>query len=159
MKIREIVASAIMAVSVLSLTACGDKENITSMMQDAVTSNISSSNYGNSSTPPIQDEEKEATKELGIWDVLPEIPVTDASAFEYKYNSNLGGMVVTNYLNESPKIRLPDKLEGEPVVEVNFKELKKRSINSIPTRILPSIILVLLREESKLMYIVFHTGK
>ena len=62
---------------------------------------------------------------VGMWDVLPEIPVTAASAFKYEYSSSYGGMVVTDYLKETPKVRIPDTLEGEPVVYVDLSDCNK----------------------------------
>lgn len=56
---------------------------------------------------------------------LPDIPVNEASAFEYKYDSELGGMVITDYKMQSPKIHIPDKLENEKVVKVDFGGVEK----------------------------------
>lgn len=67
----------------------------------------------------------------GIWDYLPEIEVTPEDAFLYEYDSELGGMVIRYYFNESPKIRIPDTIEGEPVVEVDLNECKKQIIEII----------------------------
>lgn len=61
-----------------------------------------------------------------IWDYLPEIDVTPEDAFEYEYDNELGGMVITDYLKASPKVRIPDVLEGEPVVEVDLYDCKKQ---------------------------------
>lgn len=58
-------------------------------------------------------------------DVLPEIPVTDESAFEYEFNSKLGGMVITDYLEASPNVRIPDNLEGKPVRKVFLIECQR----------------------------------
>ncbi len=61
-----------------------------------------------------------------MWSVLPEISVTDVSAFKYNYDSNMGGMVITDYLLESPKVRIPDYLENEIVVKVDISECSKQ---------------------------------
>lgn len=106
-------ASVLLAVSIL-LTGCDKKGN------------TASGQTSNNGTSLGQDNKIEFENNLGIWGVLPEIPVTDASAFTYKYDSELGGMVVTDYLKESPKVRLPDTLEGEPVVKVDFSRLDKQ---------------------------------
>lgn len=56
-----------------------------------------------------------------MWEVLPEIPVTNESKFEYKYDSGLGGVRVTDYTGGSSKVRIPDKLGGDPVVGVDLR--------------------------------------
>lgn len=55
---------------------------------------------------------------LDIFNVLPAIDETPASKFEYEYDVELEGMRITKYTGQSPKIRVPASLEGEPVVEV-----------------------------------------
>ncbi len=120
MGIRKTIATVIAAAMVLSMTACANNEkpNNEGVMTN---SNNSSTNriYG------IEDDVPVPPKQTSMWDVIPEIPVTDASAFTYKYDSELGGMVVTDYLRESPKVRIPDMIEGEPVVKVDFSEVYK----------------------------------
>lgn len=56
---------------------------------------------------------------------LSDISAADESAFEYEYNSEYGGMVITDYLKESPKLRIPDTLEDEPVVGVDLYKCEK----------------------------------
>ncbi|MDE7229001.1 MAG: leucine-rich repeat domain-containing protein [Oscillospiraceae bacterium] len=73
----------------------------------------------------------EPVKELCIWDVLPEIPVTDVSAFEYKYDNDLGGICITGYNGQALKVRIPDTIEGEPVVGVNLSNCYKELIELI----------------------------
>lgn len=55
-----------------------------------------------------------------------EIPVAEADAFKYEYNAAMGGMVITDYLKESPKLHIPDTLENEPVVGVNLYDCEKQ---------------------------------
>lgn len=120
MGIRKTIAAVIAAAMVLSMTACANNEKTNN--EGVVTnSNSSSTNkvFG------IEDDVPVPPKQTSMWDVIPEIPVTDASAFTYKYDSELGGMVVTDYLRESPKVRIPDMIEGEPVVKVDFSEVYK----------------------------------
>lgn len=40
-------------------------------------------------------------------------------------------MVISDYLKRSPKVRIPDTLEGEPVVRVDFSKLEKEVTNLI----------------------------
>lgn len=56
---------------------------------------------------------------------LSDISAADESAFEYEYNSEYGGMIITDYLKESPKLRIPDTLEGESVVGVDLYKCEK----------------------------------
>lgn len=120
MKIKKLVVAAMAVALVLSLTACAKNEHPSG--NSGGTENSQSSSTPNISSVKDDASTSEPVKELDIWDVLPEIPVTDASAFEYKYDGELGGMVITNYLKESPKVHIPDTLEGEPVVGVNFEK-------------------------------------
>lgn len=60
-----------------------------------------------------------------MWDILPKIDVTDESAFEYEYDSKLGGMKITNYLGESPEVRIPDTIEDKTVVAVDLSGCDK----------------------------------
>ena len=56
---------------------------------------------------------------------LSDISAADESAFEYEYDSEYGGMIITDYLKESPKVNIPDTLEDEPVVGVNLSKCEK----------------------------------
>ncbi len=51
--------------------------------------------------------------------------MTGTSAFTYEYDSELGGISITDYTGESVKVRIPDTFEGEPVVKVDFTYLEK----------------------------------
>lgn len=67
----------------------------------------------------------EAPGKVSMWEIIPEIPENNAGAFEYHYDSGLEGMVITNYLLQSPKVRIPEKLEDKPVVGVELGKCKK----------------------------------
>lgn len=116
----------IAAAMMLSMTACANNE-VPNNGGKPSSESVAASSNGNLPNKPIGIEEDISVppKEVSIWDVMPEIPVTDASAFTYEYNSRLGGMVVTDYLRESPKVRIPTSFEGEPVVKVSFGSCKK----------------------------------
>ena len=51
----------------------------------------------------------------------PPIGLAEASAsdFEYEYDADLGGVVITKYLRIDPKVRIPKKIEGKPVVGID----------------------------------------
>lgn len=55
-----------------------------------------------------------------MYDVLPYIDETPAENFDYQYDGKLGGMAITGYTGKSPKVRVPDTLEGEPVVKIKL---------------------------------------
>lgn len=57
-----------------------------------------------------------------MFDFLPEIPVTDASAFEYRYSENGSGIIITDFLTDETKIRIPDTIEGKPVIALSLNE-------------------------------------
>ena len=56
---------------------------------------------------------------------LSDISAADESAFEYEYSSEYDGMIITDYLKESPKLNIPDTLEDEPVVGVDLSKCEK----------------------------------
>lgn len=110
-------AVIISAAVALSLTACSNSQN-----NSGGTLWQSGGNSTKQNTVPWA----KPMEKPGLWDALPEIPETDAAAFKYEYNSTLGGMVITDYLKESPKVRIPDTLENEPVVGVDLYDCKKQ---------------------------------
>lgn len=115
MKLKKIAAVISAAALALSLAGCGNDpvDDFFNTPPNVQTSGTTLSPF--TSTPA---ESKPAAQ-------LPDIPVNDASAFEYTYNSELGGMVITDYKLQSPKINIPDKLENENVVKVDFSGVSK----------------------------------
>lgn len=71
---------------------------------------------------PVVSEPDQEYQYPDMFDVLPYIDETPVSKFEYEYNNYLGGMIITSYKGQSPKIRIPDTIEGEPVVRVDLGE-------------------------------------
>lgn len=125
MSIKKIISAVIAAAFVLSLTACSNNEKPSGNSGGA-----GAVNSANGSTPVTSGagDSVPASKPgngLDIWDNMPEIPVTDASAFEYGYDSFLKGKIVTNYMGEATKIRIPDTYEGEPIVGVHLMNCEK----------------------------------
>lgn len=49
----------------------------------------------------------------------PKEPETPASDFEYRYNAAMGGVIITKYIGNAIKVRIPEKIEGEPVVVID----------------------------------------
>lgn len=56
---------------------------------------------------------------------IPEIPVTEESAFSYAYDE-VGDVIITDYLGQSKNVRIPSTFEGKPVVKVDLRQCKKR---------------------------------
>ncbi|MDE7399782.1 MAG: hypothetical protein K2N06_09680 [Oscillospiraceae bacterium] len=115
--IRKLSTAAIAVAMVLSLAACADKENPSGNSVSTATSPTANNSKVESTTSENADAES-TPKTESTWDILPEIDVTEASAFKYEYDSELGGMVVTGYIEESAEVRIPDTLEGKPVTEI-----------------------------------------
>lgn len=59
-----------------------------------------------------------------IWDLLPKIDVTPESDFEYEYNSKLEGIKIISYTGTSTEIRIPETLDGDPVLAADFGDAK-----------------------------------
>lgn len=102
MSIRKTIAAMITAAMVLSMTACANNGK-----PNDITENVS----GNIKTDYN-----------AMWKILPEIEETPIENLVYEYDVELAGMVVTGYKVQSPKVRIPDKIEGEPVVGVNLPD-------------------------------------
>lgn len=111
--VKKILSALVCAAVVLSLAGCSSENDPAGNWQASNTSGASSKN-------------SPAAEKPGMWNNIPEIPVTAEDAFKYEYNSNMGGMVITDYLKESPKVRIPDTLEGEPVVGVDLIKCEKQ---------------------------------
>lgn len=102
------------------MTACGNSETpyVENKTQSVATAANSNGNFSNKpfgtgnnvSEAPVQEH---------MWEVIPEIPVTEASAFSYGYydDVNCTGIVVTDYTGQSANVRIPGTFEGKPVVK------------------------------------------
>ena len=119
MKIKRIAAALTAAVIALSLTACGEGDKHNDSKDES--SDISESS-AEESTPESDKTESETVKEFGMWDVLPEIPVTEDSAFGYRLNDDGDGIIITDFLTDETKIRIPDRIDGKPVVALRLNE-------------------------------------
>lgn len=110
MKLQKIAAIISAAALALALTGCGNDTNA----NDLFGNNSQNVQSGGTTSKPA------GSKPASL---LPDIPVTDASAFEYKYDSELGGVAITNYKAQSFKLHIPDTIEGEKVVAVYLDNL------------------------------------
>lgn len=71
---------------------------------------------------------KTPDKDLTIWEVLPEIPETPAAELEYKLLDDESGIKVTGYTGTGNAVRVPETIDGKPVVEVRFSELQAEEV-------------------------------
>ncbi len=113
------------AIAILSLTGCGSSGN-TSSTENASDEALSQ-REDNGYVPSIfdnwtEEEEAETASEEypSMFDVLPYIDVTSVSQFKYEYSGKDGGMAITEYKGTSPKVRIPDTIDGEPVVTADL---------------------------------------
>lgn len=91
-------------VIILSLSACSGDSN-----------KPSASVSGSNSTSSTSNEKKATSNKSADW---PDTPVSD---FSYKYDGELKGVVITDYKGENAlKVRIPDTIEGEPVVGITI---------------------------------------
>lgn len=141
MIIRKATSILALATVILSLTACGEGDNGQPDNSDRLTNGIQTSeSYSNneaSSSLNSEDTNNENTNtentafvpdpvnQPDIWEVLPEIPLSDAGDFKYKLDSEAGGIVVTYYTGDKTAVRIPDSFDGEAVVKVELNNCKK----------------------------------
>lgn len=76
----------------------------------------------------VMEIAKTPDKDLTIWEVLPEIPETPAAELEYKLLDDESGIKVTGYTGTGNAVRVPETIDGKPVVEVRFSELQAEEI-------------------------------
>ena len=124
--------------AICSLTACDGETPTESQLREQIAkleSELSSVSDNSTSTEnseivgsnindsqPEQNEPKSDYPDM--FDVLPAIEETPISKFEYEYDAKMEGMRITNYLGQSPKVRVPNIIEGEPVVAVNTGDVQ-----------------------------------
>lgn len=116
----------ICAALAFSLTACANSRETT--------------NYSKREGAGEDESSSQKTKYPGIWDVLPKIDVTPESELEYKYSIALDGIIVTNYIGESIRVRIPDTIEGEPVVKIDFSNSNLADSMTITELIVPDSV-------------------
>lgn len=94
-KIMAILASAAI---LLSLTACGENESRNSQPSESASQSPSSDASGSLAT--------------------------GADGFVYHFDSNLNGIVITDYVGESPEVAVPGTIDGETVVKVDIARIE-----------------------------------
>ena len=51
--------------------------------------------------------------------------------FKYKYDASINGVVITEYIGDKIKVRIPEKIEGEPVVAIGDRAFQNSGIMEI----------------------------
>lgn len=97
----------------LTLTACNNE-------------NIPDNEPNVQSPGRVMEIAKTPDKDLTIWEVLPECPETPAAELEYKITDD--GVKVTGYKGTGCAVRVPETIEGKPVIEVRFSELQAEEV-------------------------------
>lgn len=112
----KVIVSSIAVIALLSLNGCtsaaNERDNFTGGNEQTSTT---------TSEPITTTEDEPPIEEASMWDYLPEIGVTPESYFVYEYTSEYGGGIkITNYNGSSTDIRVPDTIDGSPIVCVNL---------------------------------------
>ena len=109
-QVKKITAGIIAVILILScLTACG----------------------GNAENEEQSYEDTESI--LGIFgtssEATPlETPIED---FEYGYDGDTQGVEIKKYIGTKMKVRIPDKIEGEPVTRIGFEAFRNSGVMSV----------------------------
>lgn len=155
MNIKKITVSAIAAALSLSLTACVNQQSVqtepqtnapqTSQSETPTTqagapqSSQTEPSQSAAQTEPQQssaqteapqssaqtEPPQSSQSNTALPSDLPDIPVSAASAFLYEFDDDHGGICITDYLGDSPKVSIPGTIDGKPVIEVELDDCKK----------------------------------
>ncbi|AKN33761.1 hypothetical protein Ccar_24210 [Clostridium carboxidivorans P7] len=68
------------------------------------------------STKEVSSSNQKVNSESTNWDKIPD---TD---FVYEYDSKLHGVVIKGYKGRSSKVRFPDTINGDPVVQIGYND-------------------------------------
>lgn len=101
MKKRYVGIFLLVVVCMLSVLSACQSSGSDSTQSATTSTNVTSSNQ-EVNTPTIN------------WDIIPD------SDFEYRYDSELKGVVITKYHGSSNKVRFPDTINGDPVVGLEY---------------------------------------
>lgn len=125
MKFKRIAAVISAAAVALALTGCGKTETPLGGNTTQGGKPTANSNGNNSNKPSGVESAPIAQLPDRLWEVIPEIPETEESAFSYSYDG-VGDVIITDYLGQSKTVRVPYTIEGKPVVKVDLTQCKKK---------------------------------
>lgn len=120
MNIKKMIAAAAAAVMALIMTACA---NGGSEVQSNKPNAGGSSSTMNNSTLSTNVSVPSASS--------PNTPVTDVSEFEYEYDSELCGMVITKYKGRSQNVWIPSEIDGKKVVSIYKAFYENSNVESV----------------------------
>ncbi|MDE6727887.1 MAG: leucine-rich repeat domain-containing protein [Oscillospiraceae bacterium] len=122
MKFKKAAAIISAAAPILTLTGCGNN----SESGKAASNNSQNAQSSGTTSKPVESRPAESKPTASTPVVQPsDIPVNDASAFEYSHDNELGGTVITGYKLRDGKLHIPDTVDGEKVVKVSFEDVEK----------------------------------
>lgn len=123
---KKIFAAAI-AVMIMCLAGCANNASDSGESSDIPSELTVSSQTSEESESVVSTEESSQTesqpqvnKIKQMFDVLPEIPMTDVSNLEYEYSDREQGIIITDFLNGETKVRIPETIDGKPVVAIEL---------------------------------------
>lgn len=120
--------AAIAAITALCFSGCANNTSDSGESSDNISSEPTVSSKA-SSLPENVDSSEESSqtesqpqvnKVKQMFDVLPEIPETDVSDLAYEYSNREQGIIITDFLNGVTEVRIPDKIDGSPVVAIEL---------------------------------------
>ena len=111
---KKTAALVLVVTIILTVAACGVDGNGFGNAPDL---NVERSERGNN--PSTQDARQSD---------LPETPAED---FEYAYDAENGGVVIERYTGSSLRVRIPEEIEGFPVIEIGDRAFADSSIAEV----------------------------
>lgn len=124
---RKKIFAAIAVITALCLSGCANNTSDSGESSIAPSEPTVSSQASSLPESVVSTEESSQTesqpqinKVKQMFDVLPKIPETDVSNLAYEYNDKEQGIIITDFLNGVTEVRIPDKIDGKPVVAIEL---------------------------------------
>lgn len=106
-KMKEIMAAALAAMHILSLTACGDNDSKTTSKDSKPTQSEGSVSGGNSQGESSVNSEAESK------------PISDnGETTPFKVEDNDNGVTIIGYTGDGGNIEIPNKIGGKPMTKI-----------------------------------------
>lgn len=120
--------AAIAAITALCFSGCAKNTSDSGESSDNISSEPAVSSQASSLPESVVSTEEssqtesqpQVNKVKQMFDVLPEIPETDVSDLAYEYSIREQGIIITDFLNGVTEVRIPDKIDGSPVVAIEL---------------------------------------